>query len=78
MNDSKKIQYSLPFNDMEFTVYYKEGTAKAIYDDSWDNLKDYSIENNGYNGGKFIYFIGIIVILFVLDICGIKRKYQNK
>ena len=28
-NDVKKIQYFLAFNDMEFTVYYKEGTTKC-------------------------------------------------
>ena len=55
-NEVKKIQYFLAFNDMEFTVYYKDGTTKVIYDDSLDNLREY-IENNGYNEGKLFIFI---------------------
>ena len=76
-NDVKKIQYFLAFNDMEFTVYYKEGTTKVIYDDSLDNLREY-IENNGYNEGKLFIFIGIIVIFICIGIYGIKKEISKQ
>lgn len=56
-NEVKKIQYFLAFNDMEFTVYYKEGTTKVIYDDSLDNLREY-IENNGYMKENYLFLLG--------------------
>ena len=34
----RKIQFFLDFNDLEFTLYYKDGTVKKIYDDSLTEL----------------------------------------
>ena len=42
----RKIQFFLAFNDLEFTLYYKDGTVKKIYDDSLTDLKKY-IEKSG-------------------------------
>ena len=77
LNDVKKIQYFLAFNDMEFTVYYKEGTTKVIYVDSLDNLREY-IENNGYNEGKLFIFIGIIIIFICVGIYGITKEISKQ
>ena len=37
----RKIQFFLDFNDLEFTLYYKDGTVKKIYDDSLTDLEKY-------------------------------------
>ena len=79
-NIIEKSQYydnTINFNDVEFTVYYKEGTTKVIYDDSLDNLREY-IENNGYNEGKLFIFIGIIVIFVCIGIYGIKKEISKQ
>lgn len=76
-NDVKKIQYFLAFNNMEFTVYNKDGTTKVIYDDGLDGLREY-IEENGYNEGKMFVLLGIIGIFICIGINKIRKKTSNK
>lgn len=76
-NNMKKIQYFLAFNNMEFTVYDKDGTTKVIYDDGLDDLREY-IEENGYNEGKMFVLIGIIEIFICIGINKIRKETSNK
>lgn len=76
-NNVKKIQYFLAFNNMEFTVYNKDGTTKVIYDDGLDGLREY-IEENGYNEGKMFVLLGIIGIFICIGINKIRKETSNK
>lgn len=76
-NNVKKIQYFLAFNNMEFTVYNKDGTTKVIYDDGLDGLREY-IEENGYNEGKMFVSLGIIGIFICIGINKIRKETSNK
>lgn len=76
-NNVKKIQYFLAFNNMEFTVYDKDGTTKVIYDDGLDDLREY-IEENGYNEGEMFVLLGIIEIFICIGINKIRKETSNK
>lgn len=76
-NNVKKIQYFLAFNNMEFTVYNKDGTTKVIYDDGLDGLREY-IEENGYNEWKMFVLLGIIGIFICIGINKIRKETSNK
>lgn len=69
----KKVQYFLSFNNMEFTLYYKDGTKEKIVDDRLDSLREY-IEENGYNKG--VSLIWIEAIIGIVCIC-INEKRQE-
>lgn len=69
----KKVQYFLSFNNMEFTLYYKDGTKEKIVDDRLDSLREY-IEENGYNKG--VRLIWIEAIIGIVCIC-INEKRQE-
>lgn len=73
----KKIQFFLAFNDLEFTLYYKDGTVKKIYDDSLTDLKKY-IEKNGYNKGEFFVMLGIGMIIICIGLNEIRKRVSNQ
>ena len=73
----KKIQYFLAFNNMEFTVYYKDGSTDKIYDDGLIDLKEY-IEKNGYNKGKIHVILGIVVICICLGLNAVREDVAEK
>ena len=76
INQLKKIQFFMDFNDYEFTLYYQNGEEIELYDDELYNLKSY-IEEKGYS--KAGYYIAIDVITIILCICinGIRKKIAN-
>ena len=73
----RKIQFFLAFNDLEFTLYYKDGTVKKIYDDSLTDLEKY-IEENGYNKGEFFVMLGIGMIIICIGLNGIRKRVSNQ
>lgn len=73
----RKIQFFLAFNDLEFTLYYKDGTVKKIYDDSLTDLKKY-IEKNGYNKGEFFVMLGIGMIIICIGLNEIRKRVSNQ
>ena len=76
INQLKKIQFFMDFNDYEFTLYYQNGEEIELYDDELYNLKSY-IEEKGYS--KAGYYIAIDAIIIILCICinGIRKKLAN-
>ena len=73
----RKIQFFLDFNDLEFTLYYKDGTVKKIYDDSLTDLEKY-IEENGYNKGEFFVMLGIGMIIICIWLNEIRKRLSNQ
>ena len=73
----RKIQFFLAFNDLEFTLYYKDGTVKKIYDDSLTDLKKY-IEKNGYNKGESFVMLGIGMIIICIGLNEIRKRVSNQ
>lgn len=73
----RKIQFFLAFNDLEFTLYYKDGTVKKIYDDSLTDLEKY-IEENGYNKGKFLVMLGIGMLIICIGLNEIRKSVSNQ
>lgn len=63
--------------DLEFTLYYEDGTAKKICDNSLTNLRTY-IEENGYNNGKFFIMLGAGMILICTGLNGTRKRISNK
>lgn len=76
INELKKIQFFMNFNNYEFTLYYQNGEEIKLSDDKLYNLKSY-IEEKGYS--KVGYYIAIDVIIIILCICinGIRKKIAN-
>lgn len=72
----RKIQFFLAFNDLKFTLYYKDGTVKKIYDDSLTDLEKY-IEENGYNKGKFLVILGIGMLIICIGLNEIRKRVSN-
>ena len=75
--NGRKIQFFLAFNDLEFTLYYKDGTVKKIYDDSLTDLEKY-IEENGYNKGKFLVMLGIGMLIICIGLNEIRKRVSNQ
>ena len=73
----RKIQFFLAFNDLEFTLYYKDGTVKKIYDDSLTDLEKY-IEENGYNKDKFLVMLGIGMLIICIGLNEIRKRVSNQ
>ena len=73
----RKIQFFLAFNDLEFTLYYKDGTVKKIYEDSLTDLEKY-IEENGYNKGKFLVILGIGMLIICIGLNEIRKRVSNQ
>lgn len=67
-DEVRKIQFFLAFNDLEFTLYYKDGTEETIIDDNLSELEKY-IEKNGYSkaGVYFMFGIGDIILCLILN-----------
>ncbi len=76
-NNVKKIQYFLAFNNMEFTLYYKDGATEKIIDDGMDNLREY-IEEHGYNKGNMFTILGLIVIFACIGLNEVRKNVSNK
>lgn len=76
INQLKKIQFFMDFNNYEFTLYYQNGEEIELSDDELYNLKSY-IEEKGYS--KAGYYIAIDAIIIILCICinGIRKKIAN-
>ncbi len=77
INDLKKIQFFMNFNDYEFSLYYKNGEKKEISDDNLENLRSY-IKQNGYSKAMYYVTIDIIIILVVLVINVGRKNLSNK
>lgn len=61
-----KIQYFLAFNDDEYTIYYKDGTKKQIYDDHLYDLRTY-IKKEGHSlANKYILLIVLLIFSCIL------------
>lgn len=73
----KKIQYFLAFNNMEFTIYYKDGSTDKIYDGGLIDLKEY-IEKKGYNKGKAHIILGMVVICACLGLNAVREDVAEK
>ena len=73
----RRIQFFLAFNNLEFTLYYKDGTVKKIYDDSLTDLKKY-IEEKGYNKGEFFVMLGTGMIIICIGLNEIRKKVSNQ
>ena len=78
----KKIQLHKTFRwynnyDLEFTLYYKDGTVKKICDNSLIDLRAY-IELKGYNNGKFFIMLGVGMTLICIGLNGIRKRVSNK
>lgn len=73
----RKIQFFLAFNDLEFTLYYKDGTVKKIYDNSLTDLEKY-IEENGYNKDKFLVMLGIGMLIICIGLNEIRKRVSNQ
>ena len=76
INQLKKIQFFMDFNNYEFTLYYQNGEEIELSDDELYNLKSY-IEEKGYS--KAGYYIAIDAIIIILCVCinGIRKKIAN-
>lgn len=73
----KKVQYFLSFNNMEFTLYYKDGTKEKIVDDRLDSLREY-IEENGYNKGVSLIWIEAIIGIVCICINEKRQEISNR
>ena len=60
INQLKKIQFFMDFNNYEFTLYYQNGEEIELSDDNLYNLKNY-IEEKGYS--KAGYYIAVDTIV---------------
>ena len=67
IKELKKIQFFMNFNDLEFTLYYKKGEEKELYDDNLDTLRDY-IKQNGYSKTMYYVVIDVVIIFIVLGV----------
>ena len=77
INDLKKIQFFMAFNDYEFTLYYKNGEEKELYDDNLDNLRDY-IKRNGYSNAMYYVVIDVVIIFIVLGVNAGRKNLSNR
>ncbi len=77
INDLKKIQFFMNFNDLEFTLYYKNGEEKELYDDDLDDLRSY-IKEKGYSKAMYYVTIDIAIIFIVLGVNAGRKDLSNK
>lgn len=73
----KKIQFFMNFNDLEFTLYYKKGEEKELYDDNLDTLRDY-IKQNGYSKAMYYVVIDVVIIFIVLGVNAGRKNLSNR
>lgn len=72
INNLRKIQFFLVFNDYEFTLYYKNGEEIELYDDGLYDLREY-IEQKG-TSKTLKYIVGDGLILPIIIFLNLKRK----
>jgi len=77
IDDVKKIQFFLAFNDLEFTLYYKNGEEKVIYDDDLYELREY-IKEKGYSKAGYYVAIDAIIILICIGLNKTRKKLSDK
>ena len=77
INDLKKIQFFMDFNNYEFTLYYKNGEEIEIGDDNLYNLRDY-IKRNGYSKAMYYVVIDVVIIFIVLEVNAGRKNLSNK
>ena len=77
INELKKIQFFMNFNDLEFTLYYKKGEEKELYDDNLDTLRDY-IKQNGYSKAMYYVVIDVVIIFIVLGVNAGRKNLSNR
>ena len=77
INDLKKVQFFMDFNDYQFTLYYKNNEQIELYDDNLNNLKEY-IEEKGYSKAGFYVCIDVIITILCVCINGMRKKIANE
>ena len=77
IKELKKIQFFMNFNDLEFTLYYKKGEEKELYDDNLDTLRDY-IKQNGYSKAMYYVVIDVVIIFIVLGVNAGRKNLSNR
>lgn len=77
INELKKIQFFMNFNDLEFTLYYKKGEEKELYDDNLNTLRDY-IKRNGYSKAMYYVVIDVVIIFIVLGVNAGRKNLSNR
>ena len=77
IKELKKIQFFMNFNDLEFTLYYKKGEEKELYDDNLDTLRDY-IKRNGYSKAMYYVVIDVVIIFIVLGVNAGRKNLSNR
>ena len=77
IKELKKIQFFMNFNDLEFTLYYKKGEEKELYDDNLDTLRDY-IKQNGYSKTMYYVVIDVVIIFIVLGVNAGRKNLSNR
>ena len=77
IKELKKIQFFMNFNDLEFTLYYKKGEEKELYDDNLNTLRDY-IKRNGYSKAMYYVVIDVVIIFIVLGVNAGRKNLSNR
>lgn len=77
INDLKRIEFFMNFNDYQFSLYYKNNEKIELYDDNLTDLKDY-IEEKGYRKSTLYLFIDVIIIILCICINGMRKKISNE
>ena len=77
IKELKKIQFFMNFNDLEFTLYYKKGEEKELYDDNLNTLRDY-IKQNGYSKTMYYVVIDVVIIFIVLGVNAGRKNLSNR
>lgn len=69
IQNAKKIQYYLNFNDAEYTIFYNDNSAYKISDDGLLDLMEF-IKENGYSLMQkyiFLEFFSIIICVVIFE-----------
>lgn len=77
INDLKRIEFFMNFNDYQFSLYYKNNEKIELYDDNLTDLKDY-IEEKGYRKSTLYLFIDAIIIILCICINRMRKKISNE
>jgi len=77
IKELKKIQFFMNFNDLEFTLYYKKGEEKELYDDNLNTLRDY-IKRNGYSKAMYYVVIDVVITFIVLGVNAGRKNLSNR
>ena len=77
IDNINKIQFFLVFNDLEFTLYYKNGEEKVIYDDDLHELREY-IKEKGYSKSGYYVAIDAVIILICVGLNKTRKKLSDE